>query len=217
MVRAVILHLDEEARDGPMNMAVDEALARYSEVPAVRFYRWKSPALSIGYFQPLKEAVAQAENRQIVRRWTGGGMVFHGEDRTFSIAGPRATEIGSMTPADAYAAIHERVIRALGMRDLRLAACEETLSGPACFQSPALHDVLLRSQKIVGGAQRRTRRGFLYQGSIQGVETPEKLPARLAEEFGDAVKVLPLPENILAEACQLAEERYGRREWLTKF
>ena len=44
--------LDTGASHPYYNMALDEALLReYSGVPALRFYSWEPPALSLGYFQ----------------------------------------------------------------------------------------------------------------------------------------------------------------------
>jgi len=34
-----------------MNMAIDEALLETAVVPTIRFYRWRSPALSFGYLE----------------------------------------------------------------------------------------------------------------------------------------------------------------------
>ncbi|MEO6055121.1 MAG: hypothetical protein ABIP97_14020 [Chthoniobacterales bacterium] len=213
----VTLYLDDKAQDGPMNMAIDEALLRHCTQPVVRFYHWTVPTLSVGYFQPLIEVENQAGDMPIVRRWTGGGMVHHGKDHTFSIAAPLGTELGRLSPEISYRFIHEGMIRAFGKSGLRLAACEDRLSGAACFQSPALHDVLQNTKKIAGGAQRRSRAGVLHQGSIQQIETDEEFPARFAAEFGEKVTVTALPEDVLETACLLVRERYGSPQWLTKF
>ena len=71
-----------------MNMAIDEALLESATVPSVRFYGWHSPALSFGYFGRFSDVAIYASERDLVRRWTGGGIVFHGDDITYSIALP---------------------------------------------------------------------------------------------------------------------------------
>jgi lipoate-protein ligase A len=71
-----------------MNMAIDEALLESLTLPAVRFYRWQSPALSFGYFGRFADVASYQSERDLVRRWTGGGIVFHGEDLTYSILIP---------------------------------------------------------------------------------------------------------------------------------
>lgn len=79
---------------GPyLNMAIDEALvSKYTNnedngMPTIRLYTWKVPSCTIGYFQRIKNVLATLEdkNMPIVRRPTGGGTVFHGNDITYSI------------------------------------------------------------------------------------------------------------------------------------
>src|SRR3954464_2148226 len=76
-----------------MNMAIDEALLETAVVPTIRFYRWRSPALSFGYFGKFTDVVIYAAERDLVRRWTGGGIVFHGEDLTYSIVVPASNPV----------------------------------------------------------------------------------------------------------------------------
>ena len=68
------------------NMAVDEALLRNVREPVLRIYEWSVPAVSLGYFQPS----ALAGERPFVRRYTGGGLVDHAHDVTYTIVLPRA-------------------------------------------------------------------------------------------------------------------------------
>src|SRR5262245_1759825 len=82
------IYHDAIPRFAAMNMAIDEALLEYSTAPAIRFYRWQSPALSFGYFGRFADVARYQIERDLVRRWTGGGIVFHGEDLTYSIVIP---------------------------------------------------------------------------------------------------------------------------------
>ncbi len=85
---ALDVYHDIAPRSAAMNMAIDEALLESARVPSVRFYRWQSPALSFGYFGRFADVADYADERDLVRRWTGGGIVFHGEDLTYSIVIP---------------------------------------------------------------------------------------------------------------------------------
>lgn len=76
---------DLDAGSAAFNMALDEALLESAAAPLLRFYRWRRPALSFGYFGRYDEAAAQSSHREIVRRWTGGGIVPHGDDLTYSV------------------------------------------------------------------------------------------------------------------------------------
>src|SRR5436189_4258680 len=74
----------DAAHSAAMNMAIDEALLEHAKIPLIRFYRWYSPALSFGYFGRFSDVAEHADVRDLVRRWTGGGIVFHGDDLTYS-------------------------------------------------------------------------------------------------------------------------------------
>ena len=73
-------------RTAALNMAIDELLLQSAQVPILRFYRWTEPSVSFGYFGRFEEAQAFAQERALVRRWTGGGIVPHGgDDLTYSL------------------------------------------------------------------------------------------------------------------------------------
>jgi lipoate-protein ligase A len=90
-------------------MAIDEALLEAATIPSIRFYRWDSPALSFGYFGKFGDVARYARERDLVRRWTGGGIVFHGEDLTYSIVIP----VGDPIFAESSMLIYEKIHRAL--------------------------------------------------------------------------------------------------------
>src|SRR4051794_9804512 len=80
--------------DGAWNMALDEALLLSAErdgIGALRFYTWREPTLSLGYFQPHADRAAHAasKNCTLVRRASGGGAILHDRELTYSIALPR--------------------------------------------------------------------------------------------------------------------------------
>jgi lipoate-protein ligase A len=109
MFAALDVYYDAAAHSAAMNMAIDEALLDFATVPCVRFYRWHSPALSFGYFGRFSDVAAYAPARDLVRRWTGGGLVFHGEDLTYSIVIPA----GDAVYGESSTVIYEKVHRAL--------------------------------------------------------------------------------------------------------
>src|SRR5206468_167708 len=91
------------------NMAIDEALLEHATVASIRFYRWHSPALSFGYFGRFADVGRYAAERELVRRWTGGGTVFHGNDLTYSIVIPA----NDAAFAESSMSIYEKIHRAL--------------------------------------------------------------------------------------------------------
>src|SRR6266403_3183188 len=103
----------DAARSAAMNMAIDEALLEMANIPAIRFYRWHSSALSFGYFGRFSDVVDYASARDLVRRWTGGGIVFHGDDLTYSIIVPANDAVFSESSMSIYEKVHRALAHAL--------------------------------------------------------------------------------------------------------
>src|SRR5437763_6473582 len=104
---------DPAPRSAAMNMAIDEALLETAKIPSIRFYRWNSPALSFGYFGKFADVVLHAAERDLVRRWTGGGIVFHGEDLTYSIVIPASDAVFGESSMLIYEKVHRALCEAL--------------------------------------------------------------------------------------------------------
>ena len=208
-----ILFWDDPCPRSPAEqMACDEALAAVMEAPVLRTYRWAEPAVTFGYSQRLQNIQNLAHGRPVMRRWTGGGTVFHGDELTLGLAFPAAAAITSLTSAQIYQAIHEALLPAIRqiLPDAKLVALEDCRCGPVCFESPVAYDIISGSHKILGGALRRSRQGVLYQGSLHASVPPISLAEALAHE------VLPL-ENLPAlekYAAALVNQRYGDPAWL---
>jgi lipoate-protein ligase A len=147
-----------------------------------------------------------------MRRWTGGGTVFHGEELTLGLAIPASEDFTCLSSAQIYQAIHEALLPAIRqiLPNAKLVALEDCRCGPVCFESPVAYDIIAGSRKILGGALRRSRQGILYQGSLHASVPPISLAEALAHE------VLP-PENLPAlekSAAALVSQRYGDPAWL---
>ncbi len=227
----VALHIyhDVAAHSAAMNMAVDEALLECAAVPSIRFYRWQSPALSFGYFRKFSDVAIYASERDLVRRWTGGGIVFHGEDLTYAIVIPAsdpAFHESSMTIyerihralADVLNGIGKQAVVAGGADPGGIATAMQAIdaSGDSCFANPVRADVLIDGRKIAGAAQRRTRRGLLQQGSIQGVNLDNRLADRFANALSPTCSQLKIKDEIFQRAREKALQKYGTDSWLRK-
>ena len=209
---------DAEKRPAALNMAMDEALLETATTPAIRFYGWAQPSVSFGYFGKFQEAAEAGPDRDLVRRWTGGGIVLHGNDLTYSIIVPGTDGYLIRSPLDLYSDVHS-VIRKILVEDGRNAVLADSAGqkiSDACFANPVRADVLIDGEKIAGAAQRRTRRGLLQQGSIQC----EKLPSDFAQRFARALCSSARPRVIDAEtrrrAEEIAERKYALRSWLER-
>ena len=212
-----------------MNMAIDEALLESATVPSIRFYGWHSPALSFGYFGRFSDVAIYAGERDLVRRWTGGGIVFHGADLTYSIALPSSDPAFCESSMTIYEKIHRALAGALnaigqkavvaGGEDAGLALATEatiTASGDNCFANPVRADVMVNGRKVAGAAQRRTRRGLLQQGSIQGVAVTTGFAQRFARSLSANHSQFKITQEILKRARELAQQKYGSDSWLRK-
>lgn len=165
------LWFDETARSGPENMAVDEWLLTHAASPVLRVYRWEENWGSLGYFGAISEARKTFPGLNWVRRWTGGGLVDHRDDWTYTLVLPGGESLASQRGAESYRLIHEALgsVLASEIGDVRLSAGEQVTGAAACFENPVEHDLVDgNGLKRAGAGQRRTKTGLLHQGSVSG-------------------------------------------------
>lgn len=213
--------------DPATNMARDEALLLSQPgQPVLRYYDWDAPAATIGYYQAIAEAPA---DRPVMRRPTGGGHVFHGQDLTYGLVLPTGSPLAQASRFASYRLIHEAISEALRVTGLQVCLAAEDQPEPgvprsamSCFRSPAESDILGRDgRKLAGAAQRRAKAGVLQQGSINlGSELPRAtLSAAVLDAFASAFGVAfePLPGNQITAVCEhaavLAGEKYRTTAW----
>ena len=230
MFAALNVYHDAAAHSAAMNMAIDEALLEYATVPSIRFYRWHSPALSFGYFGKFAHVACYASERDLVRRWTGGGIVFHGDDLTYSIVIPANDNAFSESSMAIYEKVHRFLCDTVGGNGKRAVVAGAGNPGGAadairiafsaggynCFANPVRADVIVDGRKIAGAAQRRTRRGLLQQGSIQGIDLENGLSERFAVELSNNCQPQSLPKAVRCRAREIAAQKYGAEAWLRK-
>ncbi len=179
--------LDDEPRDAGENMAVDEALALSmaggGALPVLRFYRWSSPALTYGYFQNPGQEIdinyCKSNNISFSRRMTGGGVVLHFGDLTYSVI----TDIGFFGVRNdvmsTYEILHRSVKNALGFLGITAELCVLNPGGTDrrrgfCFAKHSRYDLLVNDIKIAGSAQRRLSNILVHQGYIMLYEAPKE-------------------------------------------
>ncbi len=209
---------DDTPRAAPLNMALDEVLLGEVSGPLLRIYRWERPAVTFGYFGRHAAVAAAWPGREIVRRMTGGGVVPHGEDVTYSLIVPASHEFAGRSPREIYRVVHEALGSLLGGIGERamLAAPPAGEGTGVCFESPEEFDLLARGRKVAGAALRRTRQGLLLQGSIQEFPDIERLRPRLAGAFAKTVVAATCTAAQLAAAQSLALGKYAAAEWTTR-
>src|SRR6059036_393679 len=104
------LSLQSPAGWPALNMAIDETLLHNAPrigKPVLRFYSWSEPAASFGYFQRIADVAKATSLRPLVRRPTGGGIVPHDCDWTYSLVFPTAAQWYSLRATESYQRVHE--------------------------------------------------------------------------------------------------------------
>jgi lipoate-protein ligase A len=215
------------SREPALNMALDDALlltAARRGRPLLRFYGWDRPAVTLGYVQRYDAAPA---GFAVVRRPTGGGVVYHDHDLTYAVVVPAGHWLTGLDRTHSYRGINASV--QAGLAHCRLPASLAATEIPqqvdrmtmVCFQNPTRYDVLLAGRKVAGSAQRRTRDGLLHQGSLHfGGPLPLPRPELIEALLKGFVETLSLdlarfsPDlETLALARRLVAEKYGTEAW----
>ncbi|MGD0253300.1 MAG: hypothetical protein ABSC01_11455 [Verrucomicrobiota bacterium] len=169
-------------------MALDEALLEAMSRlgrPVLRFYGWTEPVATFGYFQKYADVERVTSLRPLIRRPTGGGIVPHAADWTYSLAFPPGHEWHSLRAEESYRRVHEWIRTAFAKLKVTTALAptphSALLAAPKlceggrtphsemgqCFAGYEKFDVLWNGKKIAGAAQRRNKLGLLIQGSVQ--------------------------------------------------
>lgn len=218
LLDALELIEDQQPHSPPMQMAIDEVLLRRATVPTLRLYRWSTAAISFGYFSRFEDVRVFSNERALVRRWTGGGIVMHGDDLTYSFAVPAAHSFGAASAREIYVFIHRAIAGALRESGINatLAASPAPRVSDACFANPVTADVLVEGHKVAGAAQRRCRAGLLQQGSIQLQRLPENFAREFCRAISHAISQSDVTPLCLSEARKLADLKYATHAWLTR-
>jgi len=189
------------------NMAIDEAVFRKNirgeSPPTLRFYGWRSPALSIGYFQDYRKEVDDEACRkfgvEVVRRPTGGKAVLHERELTYAVVAGADTGLFPPDILKTYLVIGRCLAEGLAGVGIRAEMKEDGRRPPdgtlqsACFSFPSRYELLVGDRKICGSAQMRSQGAFLQHGSLLTAFDPLRtceilLPHRRLEKEADRLR-----------------------------
>jgi len=218
------------------HMALDETLVHTGTCGGVlRFYNWAdSPAVTFGYAQFVREVRRELEQHAFTgafcRRPTGGGVVYHREDLTFSLIFSSQN-----SPTSIYKQLHQTIQTALVADGIQAHVFSQKLPAAAyapsqhnlancCFINPVENDLLLTDgQKMLGGAIRRFGTTVLYQGSVQFPRARfhpacKKAIIQAVRCFLQTdLQISAVDKKILSLARQLADSQYNTPGWMEKF
>ncbi len=207
------LRLDSGPGEPAYNMALDEALLENAATlgrPLMRFYDWTGPCATFGYSQKIAQIEAATNLRPLIRRCTGGGLVPHDGDWTYSLIFPPDHEWSRLTATESYHRTHkllQNAFQKIAIETVLADCCQRPKPGE-CFEGHELHDLLWNGKKIAGAAQRRNWHGLLIQGSVQLLEDWNRQNWQNA--FADDSRLLfELPDG---RARELVETKYSKAE-----
>ena len=166
--------LDSGALSGSEHMAIDAGLmdrARETGEAVLRVYAWARPTLSFGRNELARDRFSaealQREGVSAVRRPTGGRVLLHDHEITYSVTAP---DSHAPTLAAGYLAINRMLRRALTRLGVAVdvAPVGKSLrpNGAPCFAAPSAGELVVDGRKLVGSAQLRERGALLQHGSI---------------------------------------------------
>jgi len=210
------------------NMALDEALLQSASklgCPVLRFYGWLEPAATFGYSQRYADIEKLTLLRPLVRRPTGGGLVPHDADWTYSLVFPPGHCWYRYKAVESYRRAHEWIRDAFAKINVTTTlslSSQKEIPGQ-CFIGAEKDDVLWHGRKIAGAAQRRTRHGLLIQGSVQpppiGLEREqwETAMCNVAQTiFSVEWKTMPANGEIEQLTNELQMRKYGQSSYNQK-
>lgn len=173
-----IIHTGQKSAEENMRFDADllEKAKDFSK-PVLHFYDWESPSATYGYFAKPASLLFldQIGSLDLAKRPTGGGIIFHIWDFAFSLLVPANSPLYSANALNNYILINAAVLSSVESflqngTSLYLTPQDGVAFSRDCkhfcMAKPTQYDVMLRNKKVAGAAQRKTKNGFLHQGSI---------------------------------------------------
>ena len=186
-------YIDGEREDGVFNMAADQTLLTLCNAgkspPTLRLYGWSKPTVSIGYsgrgLERVNMEYCRKNSIDIVRRPTGGRILLHAEELTYSVTAPlehpsfpKGLRKTHSVISQAIAECFEKFGIIGGAQVISKSRADsggERLLSPTCFGLSNMTEITINGRKIVGSAQRRLSNAFLQHGSVLIDFEPKKL------------------------------------------
>lgn len=241
--------IDDYFENPAMNMAIDEMLfdmikknntgdSNKKIGMILRFYAWKNKFCSYGYAQRIKTKpeILHKYGKNIVRRPTGGGIVFHDNDICFTLIADTNIFLELQDIEISYKLVHFLVLEGLLNFNQNLTLYEQKIlvnGDYSCFQKPVNADIMLNDKKIVGSAQRRFENFLLQEGSIffpfkecldeeTNLDFVKKIANCIKENFEQILNLNPIFEKYnysdenINNAKLLLQNKYLQDEWNKK-
>jgi lipoate-protein ligase A len=177
---------------------------KHVSLPTLRLYGWDPAAISLGYSQNparlLNLKLVKEKNIGLVRRLTGGGLLLHDNELTYSIIGAAEDFSASRSVKGSFEKITGFLIEAYQMLGARAQFSKVKTTSPhaiadVCFARKEEYDILINNKKIGGNAQKRRHDIILQHGSIPLAFDKNKMKAFLLNpETLDTLEVTTINE-----------------------
>lgn len=208
------------------NTNIDKALFKAFEngsLPILRLYSWqKSVTFGAGQNPSDYENLLKEYKNNFSKRITGGGVLFHGHDISYSLILP-SSFIDNKSVKETYELICSFILEFYSNLGLKASFAKDIKSivlskSPFCQVGFEAYDIIVNGRKIGGNAQKRAKSVIFQHGSIpiKSIKNDEKYGASLEDfsinlDFDEAI-------NKLKEAfektfnAQLLESQLNEKE-----
>jgi len=165
--------INDKKLNAKENMATDEALLSLFEekLPAIlRLYSWEK-SFTIGLSQKFENyPITSLYKGNYAKRITGGGVLFHGHDLSYSLVIPTKL-LDGLNIKESYERICLFILKfykKIGLDAKYVKDCNtiELSKNEYCQVGFEAYDILIDGKKIGGNAQRRTKKAIFQHGSI---------------------------------------------------
>ncbi len=221
-----------EAFDVYENMACDEILCETMPVKYIlRFFNWKDNGITFGFSQKYANVIKTLDEKykiwKITRRPTGGGIVIHENDLTFSFIFHSPEDFN---PGLTYDKLHSAIMNEYLLKGIKLEIVNKitnnyNINNPVmdCFKKPVEKDLLVNGKKVLGGALRKFSDYMLYQASLQFDDARIKFDfhsdiiiSSLKKLFNLSFEEYYLNDNYYQKIKTKTEEKYKNENWIKR-
>lgn len=187
------------------NTNIDKALFKAFEngsLPILRLYSWqKSVTFGAGQNPSDYENLLKEYKNNFSKRITGGGVLFHGHDISYSLVLP-SIFIDNRSVKETYELICSFILEFYSNLGLKASFAKDIKSivlskSPFCQVGFEAYDIIVNGRKIGGNAQKRAKNVIFQHGSIpiKSIKNDEKYGASLEDfsinlDFDEAINKL---------------------------
>lgn len=201
--------LSDGRNSSKINMATDEALLlcyKQNDLPILRLYLWDENSVTIGISQKVEEYAFS----NIAKRVTGGGVLFHGHDISYSLVIP-VDLLEGYNIKESYEKICQFILNFYKKLNIDVCYAKDNsniklFKSEYCQVGFEAYDILADGLKIGGNAQRRTKKAIFQHGSIpvSNVEKSNTFQDKIGVSLEELDKKITFDEaqNYLVEAFE---------------